>query len=193
MRLDFATVVARVESYEPRLAAPAPGLEAATALVLHEHDRDEVRALLIVRTKRLGDRWSGHVALPGGRVDAEDHDLAATARREAEEEVGLLLPDPVGRLDDQTGRGSGGRVSPFVFALDADPAPLRPDPVEVAEALWVPLGYLLDRRNATTYRFALLRRFPAIRLDNDAILWGLTLRTLEGFFRVLGTHLPVGS
>lgn len=192
MTLDLATLVARVGSYEPRLAAPAPGLEAATALVLHEHDRHGVRVLLIVRTKRVDDRWSGHVALPGGRVDDEDHDLAATARREAEEEVGLLLPDPVGRLDDQTGRGSGGRVSPFVFALDDDPPPLRPDPKEVADALWVPLDDLLDRRNATSYRFALLRRFPAIRLENDAILWGLTLRTLEGFFRILGTNLPVG-
>lgn len=36
------------------------------------------------------DRWSGHVALPGGKLEAGETDLQA-AVRECEEEVGISL------------------------------------------------------------------------------------------------------
>lgn len=47
--------------------------------------------LFIKRTSRVGDRWTGHVALPGGKRDPEDADDKATAVREAMEEIGLDL------------------------------------------------------------------------------------------------------
>lgn len=52
-----------------------------------KHGDPEV--LFIRRTSREGDRWTGHVALPGGRRDPEDSDDASTAIRETREEVGL--------------------------------------------------------------------------------------------------------
>ncbi len=45
--------------------------------------------LFIRRAGRAGDRWSGHVALPGGKRDPEDADDLAAAIRETMEEVGL--------------------------------------------------------------------------------------------------------
>lgn len=47
--------------------------------------------LFIKRASRKGDRWSGHVALPGGGRDAEDADDLTTAIRETREEIGLDL------------------------------------------------------------------------------------------------------
>lgn len=47
--------------------------------------------LFIKRAARVGDRWTGHVALPGGKRDPEDEDDKATAIRESQEEVGLDL------------------------------------------------------------------------------------------------------
>lgn len=45
--------------------------------------------LFIRRAARKGDRWTSHVALPGGRRDPEDEDDRAAAIRECGEEVGL--------------------------------------------------------------------------------------------------------
>ena len=58
------------------------------------------------------------MALPGGRRDPQDADLGVTAAREAREEVGLLLDEPIGRLEDHGGRLRGGVVANYVFALD---------------------------------------------------------------------------
>ena len=46
--------------------------------------------LLIRRAEREGDPWSGHMAFPGGHIEAGESPLEA-AIRETEEEVGLAL------------------------------------------------------------------------------------------------------
>lgn len=47
--------------------------------------------LFIKRAARANDRWTSHVALPGGKRDPHDEDDRATAVRETLEEVGLDL------------------------------------------------------------------------------------------------------
>jgi hypothetical protein len=70
--------------------------------------------LFIKRATRVGDKWNGHVALPGGKRDPEDADDEVTAAREALEEVGIDL-DPsnaiaVGNLPQRIVTTSWGRV-----------------------------------------------------------------------------------
>ena len=50
--------------------------------------------IFIKRAARSGDRWTSHVALPGGKRDPEDADDKATAIRETMEEVGIDLTNP---------------------------------------------------------------------------------------------------
>lgn len=162
--------------------------EAATALVLAPGVHD-IEVAIIERTQRIGDRWSGHLALPGGRREAADRDLGATASRETSEEVGLRLEQPHAHLHTHRTRSRPGLVACYVFSL-SEPAPLVPEPREVATAWWVPLGHLADPRNRTSVRHT-GRRFPAIDIDGRP-LWGLTLGMLERFSVLTGEPLATG-
>ena len=47
--------------------------------------------LFIKRASRIGDRWAGHVAFPGGKRELDDEDDRATCVRETMEEIGIDL------------------------------------------------------------------------------------------------------
>jgi 8-oxo-dGTP pyrophosphatase MutT (NUDIX family) len=155
--------------------------EAAVAL-LHAVPADSV--LLIRRTEREGDSWSGQWSLPGGRRDAGDPNLLYTALRELEEECGIRLP--AAALDREMPPRLVGRrvgryflVAPFAFRTDGELATIL-DPLEAAHAEWLPLAMLrdLDRhrlRNVPGHPPETL--FPAIDLEG-APLWGFTYRLL---------------
>jgi hypothetical protein len=70
--------------------------------------------LFIKRAARIGDKWNGHVALPGGKRDPEDGDDEVTAAREAMEEVGIDLSEAyalkVGNLPQRIVTTSWGKV-----------------------------------------------------------------------------------
>src|SRR5688572_23584333 len=73
---------------EAAAAIEVPGRTAAAVLVPLYLDRGELHAVF---TKRRADlrRHAGEISFPGGRRDAGDATLVATALREAEEEIGL--------------------------------------------------------------------------------------------------------
>ncbi len=155
---------------------------AAVAVILAP---DPEALLLIRRAERLGDPWSGHMALPGGRQDPADPDLLATAIRETAEEVGLQLqPDHlIGVLDDVVPRTPvlpPIAVRPYVFGLERR-HPLAPN-LEVAAARWVPLDLLLHPGTYNSVRLEVRgenREFPAYRFE-DTVVWGMTERILSG-------------
>jgi 8-oxo-dGTP pyrophosphatase MutT (NUDIX family) len=160
---------------------------AAVALVLsgEEHAPE---LLLLRRAERDGDPWSGHMALPGGHAEPGDADLAATARREAYEELGLELDraELLGRLDDVVPlRSSEISVRPFVFWLDA-PQPLVLS-AEVAEALWAPLSLLSSgsARRAHEVTIAGSTMLVPAYLIEQRVVWGMTFRVLESLVRDL--------
>jgi hypothetical protein len=70
--------------------------------------------LFIKRAARIGDKWNGHVALPGGKRDPEDEDDEVTAAREAMEEVGIDLSEShaitIGNLPQRIVTTSWGKV-----------------------------------------------------------------------------------
>src|SRR6185503_17634978 len=76
------------ESPEDDAASSNPLRLAVVALVLRE-GLEGPELLVIKRSEAEHDHWSGHMALPGGRVEPEDESLLATAARETFEEVGL--------------------------------------------------------------------------------------------------------
>jgi 8-oxo-dGTP pyrophosphatase MutT (NUDIX family) len=178
-------VLARVRAV---LAASNPAeLErarhAAVALVLVEQE-GALWALLVRRAERVGDPWSGHMALPGGHEHATDRDLLHTAQRETLEEVGLDLEraELLGRLDDVSPmRSSEMTVRPFVFVLPELPALSTSH--EIAETVWVPLAELAsDALRATREVEVGGARFqvPAF-VVGERVVWGMTYHLLERF------------
>jgi 8-oxo-dGTP pyrophosphatase MutT (NUDIX family) len=165
---------------------------AAVAAVLREGHAGEVEILLIRRTEKPEDPWSGHMAFPGGRRDPTDEDLLATAIREAREETGLELghENLVGRLDDLQAISRGRHISmiiaPFVFALSSFPE-LSPCRDEVDEIFWVPVTPMLRGETAATYEYTYGHgrlSLPAFRVQ-ERLVWGLTHRMLIGLFDVI--------
>jgi len=168
---------------ETPLAGPRT---AAIALILLDLEASW-ELLLIERATREGDPWSGHMALPGGHRDARDADLAATAERETLEEVGVDLRaygERLGRLSDREPiRGVPIAVRPFVYLLPARPPLLLS--AEVRQALWVPFAPLLAGAGQTTYTLSRgdqRLELPAWNIDGR-LVWGLTYRVLDEFFR----------
>ncbi len=100
------------------------------------------RLLFIRRAEHPDDRHSGEVSFPGGRHEPGDADAAATALREAHEEIGLApsrvtLLGQLGALHTV----SNYRVTPVVGHLRW-PQDLRPAPREVARIFSLPLDWL---------------------------------------------------
>ncbi len=165
---------------------PPGGWQAATAIVVAPGG-EGLEFAVIERVHRPGDPWSGQMALPGGKRDPGDADLAETAARETREEVGLTLPAPLARLDDRSPRSTPGRLATFVYAVP-DRRPLTPEPGEVAGAWWMPLGGLLDPARCTEVQWA-GGAFPGIDHHGRPI-WGLTYQTLRSFVAAHDLRLP---
>lgn len=183
-------------AHRPTLVSAESARRAAVAMVLRD-DAGPVEVLLIERASREGDPWSGHMAFPGGRVEAGDDTDRAAAERETLEEVGLSLADAeeLGRLDDMHGlpaTASQLAVSAFVFHVTA-PGALVPN-CEVREAFWFPLDSLLKSERFVDYPVQRGSRthFPGILVGEPGrhVIWGLTYRFLEGFLELLGHPLP---
>ncbi|UCE86511.1 MAG: CoA pyrophosphatase [Deltaproteobacteria bacterium] len=188
----------RLRAYRPTLIESARRERAAVGILLSER-ADGFDILFIERAERAGDPWSGHMAFPGGRVDAGDANSCAAAEREVREEVGVSLAgaERLGRLDDVSGR-RGGRgaslvVSAFVYAVDR-PARLETNH-EVREALWVCGETLLDPAHHIEYVYPVAGseiRSPGIVVGDPErhVVWGLTYRVLRDFFGILGRSFP---
>ena len=177
----------------PPILAPDDGAprRAAVAIVLRRTADDVVELLLIKRSEREDDPWSGHVALPGGRYDPTDATLQDTAIRETLEETGIdLARDGIvlGMLDElrpRTPTLPSIIVTPFVAIVRPDVRIETSD--EVASAFWVALAALEDQsltvESEVSARGATWR-VPSYLLGGH-IVWGMTERILRNLHSLL--------
>lgn len=183
--------------HQPQVIEPAPNdARASVALILAGAGAD-LSLCAIRRAEHPLDPWSGHMALPGGRVDPGDPHPRAAAERETLEEVGLALDEPqwIGALSAMQVRIGGSDrkmiLSPFVYFVGEELLPFTPNH-EVAEVFWIPLAHLWDPRNSSSLeweRKGTRLLYPAIRYQGHAI-WGITFRVLTQFSDVLDSPLP---
>jgi len=147
--------------------------------------------LLIRRAAHPLDPWSGHVALPGGRIDPGDTNSLHAAIRETLEEVGVVLEQSFLRTTLPPTTAFAGTARPrlqvdaHVFRLPDLPG-VRIAIDEVAEAFWIPLSELKNPARATRHILAgqsagiAQTHFPALEYEGR-IIWGLTYSIVHQF------------
>ena len=189
--LDMAGVISRLGRREPT-TLPGEALQrAAVALCLREISGG-IEALFIHRAEHPEDRWSGHMALPGGRVEAEDGEPRRAAERETLEEVGIDLREAgrfLGRLNELQAMAKGRLlamvVTPHVYELTR-PVEIRVNE-EVQTHVWIPIEPLMrgEHDGEIEWRYGPAGvMLPCFQVGPHTI-WGLTYRMLSDFFERL--------
>jgi 8-oxo-dGTP pyrophosphatase MutT (NUDIX family) len=146
--------------------------------------QDGPRGARIVLTKRASHlrHHPGQIAFPGGRQDAGDADLIATALREASEEI-ALPPSAVQVLGTLPPHETvtGFLVSPVLALLQPD-LTFTPEPGEVAEVFAAPFAHLTDpaRFQVEKRRWRGVWRHYYVVPWGPYYVWGATARILRG-------------
>jgi 8-oxo-dGTP pyrophosphatase MutT (NUDIX family) len=166
----------------PELRPPTQTAAVDAAVLLPIIMAPEPRILFTQRTQHLA-RHSGQVSFPGGRRDAGDLSPVETALRETMEETGI---DPafvsIAGYLPRYRTGTGFDISPVVGVL-SEGFVLTPNPDEVAEAFYAPLGFFLDpanRRLETRVWGGRKRSFYVFSPEGRTI-WGATAAILVDF------------
>jgi 8-oxo-dGTP pyrophosphatase MutT (NUDIX family) len=142
----------------------------------------EIYLVFMKRTEYPGVH-SGQVSFPGGSREPDDRDIIQTALREAEEEIGVdrNLVTPIGRLSELFIPPSNFLVTPIVGFTNERPD-FRPDPVEVAKILEIPLDLFLKEE---TRQIKEITVYPDLNMKvpcyyaGDEVIWGATAMILN--------------
>lgn len=161
---------------------------AAVMAVFYPNPDHQVHFVLILRPTYRGVH-SNQVAFPGGRVEEEDRDLAHTALRETEEEVGIPQDD-VEVLKEMTPIYIGPSnfwVRPYIGILDYTPE-FVPQEDEVEAIIEVDLEDFLSDSSLTNQRlntsYSKSIEVPAFLLSGH-VVWGATAMMLNEMKDVL--------
>lgn len=154
---------------------------AAVALLLREDPAG--RILFVKRVKAPRDLWSGQMALPGGKRDAEDKNILETVMRETAEETGITFDScqVLGVLHTvETTLRPDMKILPFVVVLGCEPV-ITLNKKELEASVWIYLDDLVGNKGVATFTFG---EFPAY-IIGEYTIWGMTYRILEDFFHAL--------
>jgi 8-oxo-dGTP pyrophosphatase MutT (NUDIX family) len=160
--------------------SPSPAPDTRLAGVLVPLIEGDVPGLVFTRRAEHLSRHAGEISFPGGLRHDEDTDLAATALRETEEELGVdrAAVEVLGALPAVHTFVSGILIVPFVGRLAERPA-FRPNAAEIDEVLEFDLERLASAEGLVEFpRAGHVYRGYAYEMPN-ATIWGATARILH--------------
>ncbi len=159
---------------------PALNKVNACVAVIFAATAEGTKVLMMRRSERDDDKWSGQIAFPGGGCEKCDSKYLNTAIREVEEEMGFKLENSeflgyITPLETHTGL----KVLPCIFWLDRE-VEIKPNKDEVSSYKWVLASTLLSGQNISMAKV----KTRSIQMDVPSInyqgyvIWGLTYNIL---------------
>ena len=181
---------ARTEDFS-RLPTPSRGGRASAVLVLLGEDPEHGPDILMLQRAAMLRNHAGQPAFPGGAAEPGDADAAATALREAYDEVNL---DPasvtvLAELPRLWIPVSDFVVTP-ILAWWHRPHPVHPrDLGEVAHVARLPVAELVDPANRLRVRHPSGWIGPAFQV-RGLLVWGFTAGVLTALLDMAGWSRP---
>lgn len=171
-----------------KLVPPMDARDAGVLILLYPKAHSGNLHIVFIERQSLDgrDHHRGQIAFPGGKREPEDADLSFTARREAEEEVGVDKDEIIllGSLTQLYVPVSRFLIHPHVGFIDKEPA-FVPQPSEVKKIIEAPLEQLLDvrsrrRKDIEAPNKMMLRDVPFFEINGHTV-WGATAMILSEF------------
>lgn len=174
--------VERLESLKKKAIEDNTARTAAVLALFYPNKAQETNLILILRKTYKGVH-SNQVGFPGGKEEESDDDLAATALRETEEEIGVPQKDIklLKQLTQIYIPPSHFFVQPFMGITNKTPIFIKQDD-EVEALIEVPLSHFMDDGIITTKTistsYASSIDVPAYLINNH-VVWGATAMMLS--------------
>lgn len=160
----------------------------SSVLILFYEKNGEIYIPLTQRHD-YGGTHSGQISFPGGKWEESDPDLIFTAKREANEEIGVTYDEVnvIGQLSDLFIPPSNFKVTPVVSFSERLPQ-FEIDPYEVKELIEMPLNHLIEESTVkqTVIEFSNGFKLKTPYFDIDGrIVWGATAMMLSELKSIL--------
>jgi 8-oxo-dGTP pyrophosphatase MutT (NUDIX family) len=163
----------------------AEATKAAVLLLLYPNESSIYFTLMKRKDNIKEDKHAGQISLPGGKMDPEDLDLAHTALRETEEELGVNSRSIhlIGQLTKLYVYASNHIVYPYIGVTEEKPI-FIPDQREVESLIEVESSYFLSTEIVKTTEIQIrgltLKDVPYFDIDGE-VVWGATAMMLSEF------------
>ncbi len=169
------------QKYKP---APETATKAAVLALFYQKNNEPHLVLIERVSTNKNDRHGGQMSFPGGKQDPDDKDIAFTALRETEEEVGIPIQkiELIGELTDLYIPVSNFLVQPFVGYLNEAPN-FKAQETEVKNIIEVPYSLLQNSETRQKIDLKLstnmtLRGVPYFNVFGK-VVWGATAMMLS--------------
>ncbi|OIP81190.1 MAG: hypothetical protein AUK44_10520 [Porphyromonadaceae bacterium CG2_30_38_12] len=180
--------VSRSVELQQAAEAEAYAKKSAVMLLLFQ-ENDEWKVIFIRRSFYVGIH-AGQIAFPGGRYEDFDLDLAHTALREINEEIGIAADkiEILGRLTDMFVPASNFVITIFVGYLSQKPN-YKLDEREVADVFEISLANFFDDAIIHEKDFLVPSAQTAVRAPYYQVggieLWGASAMVMTEFLDIL--------
>ena len=156
-----------------------------SSVLLLLFEEDEILKVLLIKRPRHMKHHPGQIALPGGRIEANES-AVETALRETYEEIGISQQyiEILGELSEFYVEVSRFQIKPIVGWLKSIPA-MKINPDEVEKIILFPIkNFKPPYNNHKLETLTGKLDVPCIEFEKE-IIWGATAMILSEFYDVL--------